>query len=410
MAILTLMALAAAGCKKVDSGESDDNDKLPKEPVAVRAVTVERTDLKPSIDLVGSLVAIPERTTVVSPQIAGWIQKVMVTEGDRVRSGDELLHFDPRMAEGEVAKAVAAVDEKTAILDRLKHGARAEEIEMARHDLHKAQLAVEALHGEVAALKSLRSNNEVSSIQFQKIDSALQAAETEQASVAVKLKLLQAGTRPEEIAEAEAHLAAAKADLATARLNLQLCTITSSIEGTVTQLAARQGMYAEHASALATIVDLSHLFLQIRVPSAYLAGVKVAAKVEVRVTSLPEKIYYGTIARISGQADPATGDVDALVRVDNQDDVLRPGLSCRGRIGLGEVADATVVPVAALADRAGTPVLSVVREGKCYEVAVKVGVRTQTQVQILDGVVPGDLVITEGGYALPEGCPVQIRP
>jgi len=408
LAVVGLMAVAMSGCKKAASGEAAEEDKLPKEPVPVRAVRVERTTLKPSIELVGTLVAIPEQTTSLSPQIAGWIQKIMVVEGDRVRAGDVVLQLDSRIAEAEEAKAAASVDEKTAILQRLKRGPRREEIEVARHDAHKAQVTAEALRSEVAALKTLQAGNEVSPVQFQKIQSSLQAAEAEAASAAAKLKLLEAGTRPEEIAEAEARLAAAKAELSAAKLNVQLCKVTSSIGGIVTQLSARNGMYVERTTTLATIVDLSKVFMQVRIPCAHLAGVRSGAAVDVRVASWPDKAFRGTIARIGGQADPATGDVDALVEVANREGLLRPGLACRGRVWLPEVADALVVPVAAIADRSGTPVISVVREGKGFEVAVKLGVQTQDAAQVIEGLAPGDTVVVEGGYGLPEGCPVRL--
>lgn len=266
LAIAVILAAALAGCKKAASEEHEEDQSLPKEPVAVRAVKAERANLRPSIDVVGSIVPISERTASVSPQVAGWMQKISVVEGEHVRAGQEILRLDPRMAESELAKATASVDEKTAITERLKHGARPEEIEMARHDAHKAQAAMEALRGEVAALKALRASNEVSAVQFQKTGALLQAAEAENASAAVKLKLLQAGTRPEEIAEAEARLAAAKTERAAAKLNLEWCTITSPLDGTITQLTARQGTYVDHTATLATVVDLTRVFMQIRVP------------------------------------------------------------------------------------------------------------------------------------------------
>jgi len=408
LALVTVMALTMGGCKKAVSEEAAEEDALPKDPVPVRAVKVEQTTLKPSIDVVGTLIAIPEQSTSVSPQIAGWIEKVMVVEGGKVRAGDELLHLDSRMAEAEHAKAIAAVAEKAAILERLKHGPRPEEIEVARHDAHKAQVAIGALRSEIDALKTLQARNEVSPIQFQKTQSSLQAAEAESAAAAAKLKLVEAGTRPEEIAEAEARLAAAKAELAAAKLNLQLCKITSAIDGIVTQLAARQGMYVERTATLATIVDLSKVFMQFRIPSAYLASVKPGAQVDVQVASLPGKMFQGGIARIGGQADPATGDVDALAEVTNDNGFLRPGLACRGRVWLPEIADALVVPVAAIADRSGTPVVSIVRDGKSFETEVRLGVQTQEKAQVIDGLARGDTVITEGGYGLPDGCPVSL--
>jgi len=187
-----------------------------------------------------------------------------------------------------------------------------------------------------------------------------------------------------------------------------LCRITSPIDGIVTQLAARQGMCVERTANVVTVVDLSKVFMQIRIPSAYLARVNSGAAVDVRVASLSEKTFKGKIARIGGQADPTTGDVDALGEVANDGGLLRPGLACRGRVWLPEIADAIVVPASAIADRAGTPVISVVRDGKGFEIEVKLGVQAQDKTQVIEGLEAGDTVITEGGYGLPEGCPVRL--
>ena len=167
-------------------------------------------------------------------------------------------------------------------------------------------------------------------------------------------------------------------------------------------------MYVDRTAVLATIVDLSTVFMQMRIPSTYLERVKVGAKVDVRVTSLPDKMFRGTIARISGQADAATGDVDALAQVANADSLLRPGLACRGRLWLPEITDVLAVPVAAVADRAGTSVVTVVRNHSAHEIEVKLGLRTEDRVEVLQGLSPGECVVTEGGYGLPDNCPVRI--
>lgn len=87
-----------------------------------------------------------------------------------------------------------------------------------------------------------------------------------------------------------------------------------------------------------------------------------------------------------------------------------------GIIGFGivakngpEVANATVVPVAAVADRNGAAVVTVIREGKAYETEVEVGIRTPEVVQILGGLTAGEIVAAEGGYGLPDGCPVKVE-
>jgi HlyD family secretion protein len=409
LSAFTLTVLAAcvlAGCQR--TGSEEEQDTLPKEAVPVRAVQAALRTLRPSVDLVGTLVALPECTSVVSPQVGGWIKNVAVVEGATVRAGDELVVLDTRLAEVELARAKAAVAEKEATLARLKRGYLPQEIEMARDEVGKAKESVESLRAEVAALQPLRQRKEISELQYQKVESSLRAAEAGYAGAQAKLRLLEAGTPPEEIAQAEAGLGVAQADLDAAQLNLRLCTITSPIAGTVTQLTARQGVFVERSTPLLTVVDPARLFMQVRIPSVDMAKVRAGARVDVRVTSHPGQVFPGAVARISGQADPATGDVDAFVAIPNAEGLLRPGLACRGRLWLPAIAGVLAVPVAAVADHAGTPVVTVVRDGKAHEVEVGLATRTQDYVQVVQGLSPGDWVITEGGYGLPENCPVRI--
>jgi HlyD family secretion protein len=408
MGLTALVALAIAGCKQAVSVDSDEAGKLPKEPVPVRAVQAEVTTLRPSVDLVGALVALPECTTTVSPQVGGWVQKVLVVEGATVQAADELVLLDRRLAEVEVAKVTASVAEKEAVLAKLKRGYLPQELEMARQEVHKCQATMDSLRAELAALESLRQNKELSDIQYQKFASSLRAAEAGHAAAEAKLRLLQAGTPREEISEAESRVAIAEAELAAAKLNLELCRIVSLTAGTVTQLLARQGTFVERSTPLLTIVDLSRVFMQVRVPSVHMAQLHVGAEVDVHITSHPHGVFRGEVARISGQADPATGDVDAFVLVNNDNNLLRPGLACRGRVWLPEQADVLTVPVAAVADHAGTPVVTVVRDNKAHEIEVKLGLQTRERVQVTEGLSAGDWVITEGGYGLPEDCPVQV--
>ena len=411
--LATLIAAALTtggltGC--TPPGAEEEQDTLPTDPVPVQAVQVELTTLRPSVDLIGTLVVKPENSTVVSPQIAGWIQKVSVVEGVKVRQGDEVVLFDSRLAEVDVDKAEAAVAEKEAILARLKRGRLPQEIEMAQQELRKSEEQTDAVRQEIAAIEPLWQKKEISELQYQKVESSLRAAEAAQAFARANLELLQAGTPQEEILEAEARLALAKSELEAARLNSDLCRIASPISGTVTQVFARQGAFVERSAPLLNIDDLSSLFMQVRIPSIYMAKVQAGARVDVGLTTFPGQVLSGTVSRISGEADTATGDMDAFVELPNGDDLLRPGLACRGRLLLPEMPDVLAIPVAAVADHAGTPVVTVVRNGKAHEVEVTLGTRTQDLVQVTAGLEEGDVVVTEGGYGLPDGCPVRVAP
>lgn len=402
---LAAVAMIAPGCRQ---DNADNTDASPAVPVKVFRAEVRTLD--PTLDLIGTVVAIPERSASVTPQIGGQIKEVLVTEGVTVEAGQELIRLDTRIAQVNLEKVRASLAENEAVLARLRHGYLPEEIDVAQAEKDQAEASASALRGQSGAAKSLHEKHEMSDVQYEKLASELQAAEAAFAAAAAKLKLLEVGTRPEDIAKAEAQVAGAKADLKDAELTLKFCTINSPIAGRVTQLSARQGMSAEPAVILATVTDLSDVFAKVRIPSVYQTEVPTGADALVSVATLPGKEFPGKFARTSGQADVDTGAIDAFAQVPNPQGLLQPGLTCHVRLSLRETAGALVVPVAAIADRDGVPVLTVVRDGKAYEIEVKLGERTRDLVQITQGLTAGDLVVTKGGYGLPDGCPVEIVP
>ena len=380
----------------------------PRAPVSVQAVAAESQTLRPSLDLVGTIVAIPEKTASVSSQLPGWVEKLAAVEGQEVHAGDAIAFLDARTAHTDLERAKAIVAEKTAVLTRLKRGYLPQELEAARQDRDKSKAAMEAAQGELAALKELRARNEISAVQYETKQKLLTQAEAAYASASAHAKLIEQGTATELIDEAQAFLDAAKADLEHSQLALKWCKITSPIDGTVVLLPARQGQFFDRAIPLATIMDLSEVFVQLRVPSSEFSKVRSGTAVELELTAAPGRKIAGVVTRIGSQADPLTGNLDVFATVKNEADLLlRPGLSCHARVWLPEIHDAVVIPVSAVADRSGTAVVTVIRDGQAHEIDVVLGVETRDQVQVLKGISPGDMVATAGGYGLPDGCPVK---
>jgi RND family efflux transporter MFP subunit len=378
-------------------------------PVSVQAVAAETQTLRPSLDLVGTIIAIPEKTASVSSQLGGWVEKLAVVEGQRVHAGDAIAFLDARTARTDLERTRAVVAEKQAVLTRLKRGYLPQELEAARQDRDKAKAAMEAAQGELAALKDLRARNEISAVQFETKQKLHAQAEAAYASANAHAKLIEQGTATELIDEAQAFLDAAKVDMEHAQLALEWCEITSPIDGTVVLLPARQGQFFDRAVPLATIIDLSEVFVQLRVPSSEFSKVRSDTAVELELTAEPGRKIAGVVTRIGSQADPLTGNLDVFATVKNESDVLlRPGLTCHARVWLPEIRNATVIPVAAVADRSGTAVVTLIRDGQAHETDVELGVETHDQVQVLKGISPGEMVATAGGYGLPDGCPVKI--
>lgn len=405
LSLILISGAVLSGC--AGSGETP-GDGEEQQPVHVTAITVQQTVLRPTLALTGSLIAPPERTALLSPQVPGAVAAVPVVVGQFVHAGETIVELDARLMEVERLKAVAAADEARANLALLQKGPLPAEVEASRQELRVATAATEARAAKLGALAALSEHGEVAAVQLAQAQSAVDEAEAAQRAAAERLKMLESGARPEQLDQAAAQLRLAEAERDAYTLKVALCRIAAPIDGTVTQLPARQGMYVDVLANVATIQDCSTLYARVRMPAAHLAHLAPGAAARVAVSEDSNSFHEGIVRRIAAEADAATGDVEVLVEVQNFDGELRPGLACRVTLALEEIPDALCVPPAAVADSNGETVVTVIEEGKAHQRRVQLGTQTQDQVQIKQGLAPGDVVVTAGGYALPEGRPVVL--
>jgi len=404
---VVLVLLFCNGCGgKPATGENEAPEK--QGPVSVQTATASVQTLSPTVDLVGSILAIPEKTAVLSSQVSGSIEKVCLNEGQDVHAGDEMVRLDARMARASLAKARAACEEAAANLALLKKGPLPAEIEAARQDVKKAAHMAENLQAKYEALKPMQSAGEISGVKYDEARSNMEAANAERDMAAAKLNVLEAGTRPESIAQAEANVDAGEADATAQQLAVELCVMKSPMDGVVTELSARPGMCIQPGTVVATIMDLGAVFARFKIPSAHLAQVSEGAHVKLHILSLGEQEYDGVVARIRKEADPQTGDVEAFASVANPEKTLRPNLACRVSVALPEISNVLVIPTVAVSDKDGTPVVTVIRDHKAYETEIKLGIQTPELTQVVSGLSEGETVAIKGGYGLPEGCPIEV--
>ena len=405
MVILVFPALlSACGAKTT---KSDEEEIQPT--AAVQVTTAHTQSIRPTLNIVGTLVPIPEQTAVLSSAIAGLVQTVNVHEGAKIKADQVLVVLDRRAHDAELGKAKAALKEAEASLAMLERGPLPQEIEAARQEAYNAEAGAESQRIKLKALEPLFEKGEISYVQLEQAKAAAASSEAAANAAQQRAKLAQGGSRQEMVDDAKAKLAGAQAEVAAQELAVEQCLIRSLIDGVVTRLSARQGMYVEQPTALGEVIDLSSLFVQVRVPSKYRGQVQEGAKATVKANWLGEQTFEGRLERLSQEADGQSGDTDAFVRVDNQREMLQPGLSASVVIELPEIPDTLVVPVAAVADRNGMAVVTVIRDDKAYETEVQTGVRTLDAVQIVGGLTAGEIVAVEGGYGLPDGCPVIIE-
>jgi len=153
--------------------------------------------------------------------------------------------------------------------------------------------------------------------------------------------------------------------------------------------------------------DMSEILSIMKVDEVDIQKIEVGQKAEIRLDAMPEKVYHGKVVKkgtvaitelastrfggfsISSGAGQTKGfQVD--VYIDDRDEQLRPGMTTRTDIILEEIPDAVWIPLEALFDRNGEPVVYVKDGGNFKAVPVLTGKRTDTEIQIIQGLKGGE--------------------
>lgn len=298
-----------------------------------------------------------------------------------------------------------------------------------------------AMPDEVSAVGNLRSNESVvlqpevsgriSAIRFKEgqpvtkgdvlveLDSAVQRAELQQARATLELAE-SSFRRTSDLyernyvslsarEEAASRLEVARATAQLARARLDRMQIVAPFTGTVGIRNVSVGDYVKDGDTLVNLEDISVLKVDFRLPEAYLQRIGTGQSLEVVSDTLPGERFAAKVIAIDPQLDAQGRAVVLRAELGNPDGRLRPGMFARIRVLLAERPAVTVVPEEAVVPAAGDShyVYRVV-DGKAERVDVRTGVRRNAMVEIVDGLQPGDVVVTAGQLKLRDG--VAVRP
>ncbi len=211
------------------------------------------------------------------------------------------------------------------------------------------------------------------------------------------------------VKQTRASLVHARALLKKARYQLSHTIIVAPIDGVVQQRNVSVGDFVDPRSPgskpLFQIVNLQRLRARLLFPQRLAERVKPGLPV-----SLPgeQEDIREQIATIRPMLEPGNRALEALVDFDNRQG-WKPGESRSALVELARHEQAVLLPQAVLVQRPGGLVVYRVRDGKAEEVAVRSGIHSQGQVEILSGIQPGDEVVLDGASWLRDGLPVQVN-
>ncbi|MBI1965198.1 MAG: efflux RND transporter periplasmic adaptor subunit [Betaproteobacteria bacterium] len=186
--------------------------------------------------------------------------------------------------------------------------------------------------------------------------------------------------------------------------------IRAPFAGTVGLRQVSAGAYLKAGEDIVRLDKIDAMKLDFRVPEVYLGKIRRDQPVAVRVDAFPGEHFSGRVYALETAVDDKTRTVQLRGRVGNKGLKLRPGMFARVTLELGSNDKAMLVPEQALVPRGDKNFVFRVVDGKASLTEVGLGSRTPGQVEIVRGLKPGELVVTDGQLKLQDGTPVMVLP
>ncbi|HEY1876442.1 MAG TPA: efflux RND transporter periplasmic adaptor subunit [Rhizomicrobium sp.] len=345
------IGVALAGCGR------PQQQQMP--PPEVGYTTIREQPVALTVELPGR--TSPFAVSDIRPQINGIVQKRLFVEGSTVKAGQPLYQIDPSLYRATYENALATLADAKAKADRFAN------------------------------------------------------------------LLKQSAIAPQDADDAKAAYLQAKANADTARINLGYTRIASPITGRIGPSSVTEGalVVAQQATALDTVSTLDPIYVDVDQSSAELLALKRAVQAGnvssggtlTAVVSL--KLDDGSAYPLKGKlqftdvtVDPATGAVQLRALFPNPDNILLPGLYVRATINQGLDPHGILAPQDAIGhDQKGQPTALVIDEKNFARLRVlKTGRAIGPNWQVLEGLKPGDRLITEGLAKVMPDMPVRPVP
>lgn len=319
----------------------------PARPPAVEIARVETVRITDDAQAVGSLRS--RQSVVLRPEVSGRITQLNFRDADRVRRGQLLVQLDDQLPLAQVKQAEAELS-----IARANHRRNQELVE----EKFIAQRAVD---------------------------------------------------------ESAANLQVAEAKLALARATLARLKIVAPFDGIAGIRNINVGDYLKDGADIVNIEDIEAIYVDFRLPERYQTKVRPGQTALIDVDALPGQRFSALVLAVDPLVDANGRSVGVRGCVDNRQMKLRPGMFARVTPVFGVRDDARVIPEEAIVPQGGRQYVYRLVDGPdqdtriAQRVEVKVGVRQPGKVEVTEGLMPGDVVVTAGQQRIQkDGTPVRV--
>jgi multidrug resistance efflux pump len=339
-------------------------------------------------------------TTEIPTLVSGIVKNINAREGDEIAKNDIILTLDTKELEirkeqaesivkqanaqlemttsgakpSEIKQMQAKVKQAQANLQSVASGARPEEIKQAQAKTETAQATFEKARTEYESAKRLLEEDIISKSKFEEIELAYNSAKSALTAAEESLKLIKKGAsssqlkiaqeqlaasraalsnvmegaKPSQVKVAQAQVEQTEAELKLIQQMIDNSKIKSPIKGTINELSVNTGELITKGAAVASILDLSNLWVKVFIPESKLVYLKLGQNAQIIPEALPDMSFPGKVAYIAQKGafippgtkesvDQQVFEVRVTLDESQKENIqLRPGMSVKVKIDTSE--------------------------------------------------------------------------
>ncbi len=373
------------------------------------------------------------------------ITEILVKEGDRVHKGEIVAQMQSVQANADVVAQNASIATSLADSAASEANLKSQEdgVTTAQAEIEKSRAELDRTKANYDRSAELYNEKLLAKQDFDQkkaeYDTAVAALGESEARLA-QAKAQEAQAR-QQLASAQKRIAQLQAGLDRYKDILSQYYVRAPLDGIVTNLPVRAGetvvpgVQNSAASTIMTIADMSLITAEVKVDETDIVNVALGQKSEVTIDAMPNRTFHGHVTEIgdtailrstgvaasqSNTSDQDAKDFKVVIALDDPPADIRPGLSCTGKITTATKRQVLTIPIQAITVRtrgdletrksgdvqaATDPITEkakkqelqgvfVVRNGKAEFIQVSTGITGSTDIEVLNGLKPGDQVIT----------------
>ena len=407
IAIISLLAFRIVNVLNERQQEEVQKSQIEEEIIIpVRTALVEKGEVNSFLKVTGVVEA--NETVRVTSEIMGQAKEVKVKDGEEVNKGDILIALGDEQIKIQVAQAQATLDSIQASSDKIKSGARPQEIKQADSAVLQAKINRDSAEENYLRMEKLFSEKVISKQQYEQAKNQYEIADVQYQSAQESYELVIEGAAEEDIKSVEAQVRQAKAALDMAKYQLKNTQITAPISGKVTSITVSSGEMVSPSIPLLSIIDVSRIFVKVGISEKDISKIKEGQKVNLEIDAFSEEKFQGEVVSKGVAVDQISKTLEVKIEILQPEVDIPVGVFARGDILVKTNQEALIISSSALVRKKDGIYVYVIEEGIARQKEVVLGIIQDERVEILDGLSEEEEIVVLGNQELEDGLKVDV--